>query len=202
MPSLLSPNVRAITLSSCTPQRDRAPDALAAGTPHGLRDGLTRLLGADRVLCRPIDLIRFATDASPYRLFPKVVVVARNLDDVRKVLDYAREKRGSVTFRSAGTSLSGQAQGDGILVEVKRHWTGTKVEAKGNACVLALAPYWRVRISRFWRTVTALAPIQQAHRPARLAALSPTIRAACVVVRRRTPIKHYRRSRLCCRRAR
>src|SRR6516162_4643259 len=101
MPSLLSPNVRAITLSSCTPQRDRAPDALAAGTPHGLRDDLTRFLGADRVLCRPIDLIRFATDASPYRLFPKVVVVARNLDDVRKVLDYAREKRGSVTFRSA-----------------------------------------------------------------------------------------------------
>ena len=132
MPSLLSPNVRAITLSSCTPQRDRAPDALAAGTPHGLRDDLTRFLGADRVLCRPIDLIRFATDASPYRLFPKVVVVARNLDDVRKVLDYAREKRGSVTFRSAGTSLSGQAQGDGILVEVKRHWTGTKVEAKGQ----------------------------------------------------------------------
>src|SRR6516165_3852722 len=119
MPSLLSPNVRAITLSSCTPQRDRAPDALAAGTPHGLRDDLTRFLGADRVLCRPIDLIRFATDASPYRLFPKVV-------------DYAREKRGSVTFRSAGTSLSGQAQGDGILVEVKRHWTGTKVEAKGQ----------------------------------------------------------------------
>ena len=32
------------------------------------------------MLPRPIDLIRFATDASPYRLFPKVIVIARNVD--------------------------------------------------------------------------------------------------------------------------
>jgi D-lactate dehydrogenase len=132
MPSLLSPHVRAIMFSTSKPQRDRAPDALAAGSPPTLRDDLIRLLGADRVLHRPIDLIRFATDASPYRLFPKVIVIARNVDDVRKVLDYAREKHESVTFRSAGTSLSGQAQGDGILLEVKRHWTGAFVEAEGQ----------------------------------------------------------------------
>ena len=71
MSSLLLPNVRAIMSSARTPQRDRAPDALAAGTPPGLRDDLVALLGADCVLTRPIDLIRFATDASPYRLFPK-----------------------------------------------------------------------------------------------------------------------------------
>ena len=64
MSSLLSPNVRAIMSSARTPQRDRAPDALAAGTPPGLRDDLVALLGADCVLTRPIDLIRFATDAS------------------------------------------------------------------------------------------------------------------------------------------
>jgi len=50
--------------SARTPQRDRAPDALAAGTPPGLRDDLVALFGADCVLTRPIDLIRFATDAS------------------------------------------------------------------------------------------------------------------------------------------
>src|SRR6185436_7527644 len=103
---------------------DRAPDSLSTGTPGELRADLVVLVGADQVLARPIDLVRYATDASPYRLFPKVVVVARAADDVRKVLAYAREHRESVTFRAAGTSLSGQAQGDGILVDVRRHWEG------------------------------------------------------------------------------
>ena len=132
MLALLAPNVRAIMSPPRTPQHDRAPDWVAAGTPPRLRDDLVALLGADRVLTRPIDLIRYATDASPYRLFPKVVVIARTVDDVRKVLDYARQKHESVTFRSAGTSLSGQAQSDGILVDVRRHWAGVKVEAAGR----------------------------------------------------------------------
>ena len=132
MTPFLSPNVRAIMSSTGTPQRDRAPDALAAGTPAGLRDDLVALLGTASVLTRPIDLIRYATDASPYRLFPKAVVIARNVDDVRKVLDYARQQHESVTFRAAGTSLSGQAQGDGILVDVRRHWAGVNVEAGGR----------------------------------------------------------------------
>ena len=132
MLSFLSPDVRAIAMPVPTPQRDRAPDLLAAGTPPKLRNDLVTLLGADRVLSRPIDLIRYATDASPYRLFPKVVVVARNVDDIHKVLDYARQIGESVTFRSAGTSLSGQAQGDSILVDVRRHWAGTSVEAQGR----------------------------------------------------------------------
>ncbi|MFZ1215175.1 MAG: FAD-binding oxidoreductase, partial [Pseudolabrys sp.] len=118
--------------SPSTPQRDRAPDALAEGTPRGLRNDLVALLGPDRVLSRPIDLIRFAADASPYRLFPKVVVIARTVDDVRRVLEYARQRHESVTFRAAGTSLSGQAQGDGILVDVKRHWAGVSIEAGGR----------------------------------------------------------------------
>ena len=132
MPQFLSPNVGAIVSSLRTPQRDRAPDALAEGTPRGLRDDLVALLGPDRVLSRPIDLIRFATDASPYRLFPKVVVIARTVDDVRKVLEYACQRHESVTFRAAGTSLSGQAQGDGILIDVKRHWAGVSIEAGGR----------------------------------------------------------------------
>ncbi|MFZ0987341.1 MAG: FAD-binding and (Fe-S)-binding domain-containing protein, partial [Xanthobacteraceae bacterium] len=132
VPSFRSRNLRAMVSSARTPQRDRAPDALAAGTPPKLRDDLVALLGADRVLSRPIDLIRFATDASPYRLFPKVVVMARDVDDVRKVLDYARREHETVTFRAAGTSLSGQAQGDGILLDVRRHWGGVNVEANGR----------------------------------------------------------------------
>jgi D-lactate dehydrogenase len=132
MHAFLAPKVRAIMSPAATPERDRAPDSLAAGTPRKLRDDLRNLLGADRVLARPIDLIRYATDASPYRLFPKVVVIARDIEDVRKVLSYARGAQESVTFRAAGTSLSGQAQGDGILLDVRRHWAGITVEAQGQ----------------------------------------------------------------------
>src|SRR3984893_299646 len=132
MRPLLLPDVQAITPSGHPPRRDRAPDSLAMGTPKLLREDLVALLGAAQVLTRPIDLVRFATDASPYRLFPKVVVIARHADDVRKVLGYARLKHESVTFRAAGTSLSGQAQGDGILIEVRRHWSGVSVEDAGR----------------------------------------------------------------------
>src|SRR5450631_16808 len=132
MRPLLIPDIQAITPSDHQPRRDRAPDSLAMGTSKLLREDLVALLGAAQVLTRPIDLVRFATDASPYRLFPKVVVIARHADDVRKVLGYARLKHESVTFRAAGTSLSGQAQGDGILIEVRRHWSGVSVEDAGR----------------------------------------------------------------------
>ncbi len=114
------------------PAPDRAPEALAAGTPAVLRHDLETLLGADRVLCRPIDLLRYASDASPYRLFPKAVVIAQDVDDLRKLFDYARQWGESVTFRAAGTSLSGQSQGDGLLVDVRRHWAGVTVEEGGK----------------------------------------------------------------------
>jgi D-lactate dehydrogenase len=110
---------------------DRAPDSLAAGTAQPLRGELEALLGADRVLSRPGDLIRYASDASPYRLFPQVVVMARDAEDVGKVLAYGREKGIPVTFRAGGTSLNGQGQSDGILVDVRRHFGGITVEADG-----------------------------------------------------------------------
>jgi hypothetical protein len=78
MPPLGSPDLSAIAPVAVSPQPDRAPDSLASGTPEALRRDLVALLGQDRVLARPIDLIRYATDASPYRLFPKVVVVAQD----------------------------------------------------------------------------------------------------------------------------
>ena len=132
MMPLGSSHMSAIAPVGVTPQPDRAPDSLAAGTPAPLFTDMVALLGNDRVLARPIDLIRYATDASPYRLFPKAVVIAHDVDDVRKVLAYARRHDETVTFRAAGTSLSGQAQGDGILVDVRRHWSGVAVEENGR----------------------------------------------------------------------
>jgi D-lactate dehydrogenase len=115
------------------PSPDRAPDSLAAGVAQPLRGELEALLGADRVLARPGDLVRYASDASPYRLFPRAVVMAKTVDDVAALLAFGRERGIPVTFRAGGTSLNGQGQTDGILVDVRRHFRGLTVEADGAA---------------------------------------------------------------------
>ena len=99
---------------------DRAPDWVADGTPEPLRTELGDLLGADRVLTRALDLIRYASDASTYRLIPKAVVMAHDAGDVAKVFAHGRRAGIPVTLRAGGTSLNGQAQGDGILVDVRQ----------------------------------------------------------------------------------
>ena len=106
---------------------DRVPEALAGGTPEPLRSQLVGLLGAERVLHRVSDLVRYASDASPYRLIPQAVVMAEDAVDVAKVLAFGRREGIPVTLRSGGTSLNGQGQTDGILVDVRRHFTAVEV---------------------------------------------------------------------------
>ncbi len=113
------------------PAPDRAPDEIAAGVAQPLRGELEALLGPDRVLARAGDIVKYASDASPYRLFPQAVVMAREAGDVAKVLAYGREQGIPVTFRAGGTSLNGQGQSDGILVDVRRHFGGVAVEEDG-----------------------------------------------------------------------
>jgi D-lactate dehydrogenase len=133
MRRLFSPHARTYHVADPDPTPDRAPDALAQGSPAWLREELVALLGDEEaVLHRPTDLVRFATDASPYRMFPSAVVLSRSIQDVQQVLALAHRRGIPVTFRAAGTSLSGQAQGDGILVEVLRNWIGCTVEDGGR----------------------------------------------------------------------
>jgi D-lactate dehydrogenase len=110
---------------------DRAPESLAGGVAQPLRGELEQLLGADRVLHRVSDLVAYASDASPYRLFPRAVVEARDADDVAKVLRFGRDRGIPVTFRAGGTSLNGQGQSDGILVDVRKHFGGVRIEDDG-----------------------------------------------------------------------
>jgi D-lactate dehydrogenase len=120
-----------MALLETQPAPDRAPDSLAAGTPQPLRGELEQLLGADRVLARPSDIVRYASDASPYRLLPQVVVMARDAGDVAKTLAFGKRSGIPVTFRAGGTSLNGQGQSEGILVDVRRHFSGVAVEDDG-----------------------------------------------------------------------
>jgi D-lactate dehydrogenase len=79
------------------------------------------------VLTRPIDLAAYASDASVYRLVPLAVVRPQSIDHVRQLFGLCRRERVPMTFRAAGTSLSGQAVTEGVLVDVARHWRGVEV---------------------------------------------------------------------------
>ncbi|MGC1164929.1 MAG: FAD-binding oxidoreductase, partial [Solirubrobacterales bacterium] len=129
--ALLERSPQSLVPEVAEPAPDRAPDAIAAGVAQPLRGDLERLLGHERVLAKAGDLVKYASDASPYRLFPRAVVMAREAGDVAKVLAYGREKGIPVTFRAGGTSLNGQGQSDGILVDVRRHFGGVAVEEDG-----------------------------------------------------------------------
>lgn len=111
------------------PAPDRVPDELAGGVAQPLRGELEALLGPGRLLGSIGDLVRYASDASPYRLLPRAVVMAREAGDVAKLLAYGREHGVPITFRAGGTSLNGQGQSEGILVDVRRHFGGVAVEA-------------------------------------------------------------------------
>jgi len=63
----------------------------------------------------------YATDASNYRHVPTCVVFPRDAEDVAAVLRVCRETGVPVTHRGAGTSVGGQACGDGVVLDFSRH---------------------------------------------------------------------------------
>src|SRR5689334_15581833 len=109
------------------PPSDRAPAGLAAGADARLAGALRDIVGESGVLGRASDLIRYASDASPYRRIPAAVVQPRTTAQVAALMAFARGSRTPLVFRSGGTSLNGQSQTDGILADVRRHWGGIEV---------------------------------------------------------------------------
>jgi D-lactate dehydrogenase len=135
---LLQPDAVKIAPQPGEPTADRAPEWVAGGTPEPLRSQLVAALGEDRVLSRASDIVRYASDASPYRMLPKAVVMARDDQDIGKVIRFGRENSIGVTFRAGGSSLNGQSQSEGILVDVRRHFGG--IEVRGDGRSVSVAP--------------------------------------------------------------
>ncbi len=93
---------------------------------------LSQILPPDRVKSRLIDRIAYANDASYFRLVPQAVVQPDSIAEVRALFRFSQEQRIPMTFRAAGTSLSGQAVTDGILVDISKHWDRYRVEGGGS----------------------------------------------------------------------
>src|SRR5258705_3623824 len=90
------------------PTSDAAPASLVDGTPGDLKADLIAILGKENVLHRAIDLVRYASDASPYRLVPQVVVLPRNTDDIVKPFRYCCQTGRPPPVPAAGTRLQRQ----------------------------------------------------------------------------------------------
>src|SRR5580704_6259872 len=97
-----------------------------------IKSSLAGMIAAERILIRPIDLIACASDASFYRLIPKAVIQAQTLDEVHALFAFSQQTHLPMTFRAAGTSLSGQSISDGLLVDVARNWREVTVEESGK----------------------------------------------------------------------
>ena len=67
--------------------------------------------------------ILYATDASAYRELPLAVAFPRSNSDIKKLINFANEHKTSLIPRTAGTSLAGQVVGNGIVVDVSKHFT-------------------------------------------------------------------------------
>jgi FAD/FMN-containing dehydrogenase/Fe-S oxidoreductase len=65
----------------------------------------------------------YATDASVYRKIPLGVAYPKNINDLKKIIHFATKNNITLIPRTAGTSLAGQCVGEGLIVDVSKHFT-------------------------------------------------------------------------------
>ena len=99
---------------------------------------LARFIPEQRLITDPLRTLAYGTDASFYRLVPQIVVRAESASEVARIIQLANEKTIPVTFRAAGTSLSGQAITDSVLIQLGDGWKGYKIN--DDATEITLQP--------------------------------------------------------------
>lgn len=119
-----------------------------------LAHDIASALGEEAVSQRSLDRLKYAHDASHYLLVPQTVITPRNTEQVTLVLRACERAGVALTFRSGGTSLSGQGITDSVLVDTRERFQrvevlddGRRVRVQPGATVRAvnarLAPYGR-----------------------------------------------------------
>jgi D-lactate dehydrogenase len=93
---------------------------------------LEAILPKERIKTRLIDLVASASDAGFYYLRPKAVVQPVSESEIKALFSFSHEHKVPLTFRTGGTSLSGQAITDGILVDLSQYWNKIGIEENGE----------------------------------------------------------------------
>jgi D-lactate dehydrogenase len=99
---------------------------------------ITQYIPQKRVFTDPLHTLTYGTDASFYRLVPKIVIWVDNSKEVSQILKDSSALNLPVVFRAAGTSLSGQAITDSILIVTSRDWKGVYIS--DDATTVRLEP--------------------------------------------------------------
>lgn len=100
--------------------------------PAAFVETVEHLIPRERRFDDPLSTLAFGTDASFYRLIPQLVIRVESEDEVRSLLRAAHAQQVAVTFRAAGTSLSGQAVSDSVLLVLGDNWNGRDIRANGG----------------------------------------------------------------------
>lgn len=100
--------------------------------PAEFTQAVGQLIPSQRRFDDALSTLAFGTDASFYRLIPKLVVRVDAEQEVISLLQLAAQHRVAVTFRAAGTSLSGQAISDSLLIVLGDGWNRRDVLDDGN----------------------------------------------------------------------
>ena len=95
-------------------------------------EDLRHVIPESRLIIDPLRTLAYGTDASFYRLLPKIVIKAHTESEVTKIVKAADRHEIAITFRAAGTSLCGQAITDSVLVIAGSNWKNYKILDNGN----------------------------------------------------------------------
>jgi D-lactate dehydrogenase len=93
---------------------------------------LLKITDSKNLLHDSLSTLAFGTDASFYRLIPKLIVKVHNEDELCFTIKKAGELNIPLTFRAAGTSLSGQAVTDSVLVIATHGWKKHQILEDGK----------------------------------------------------------------------
>ncbi len=99
---------------------------------------LTEFIPEQRLIIDPLRTLAYGTDASFYRLIPQIVVRVETSAEVARIVTLSREQKIPITFRAAGTSLSGQAITDSVLIQLGDGWKGYRIN--DDATQISLQP--------------------------------------------------------------
>ena len=91
----------------------------------------------------------YATDASVYRKIPLAVAYPKNVNDIKILIDFAIKNKITLIPRTAGTSLAGQCVGDGIVVDVSKHFTSMLAFDEANKTITVEPGIIRDDLNRF-----------------------------------------------------
>ncbi|RHW76485.1 FAD-binding and (Fe-S)-binding domain-containing protein [Colwellia sp. RSH04] len=94
------------------------------------------LLPANALITEYSKRYAYGTDASFYRLTPQLIIQVDNREQLRAIVKLANAHGIAITFRAAGTSLSGQAVTDSVLIVLSDHWTQHTIHEQGNKITL------------------------------------------------------------------